>query len=381
MKYLFILGNHPELSVAEIYSFFRGNITARLVTRDVLLAETGEFSAEDVIRRLGGTIKIAAVMEESASFELEKTIGWSESMLVGNRRPIFGISVYGSPAVKTPVLAMEIKKSLKSVDVSSRWVTSKEATLSSVVVTQNKLIEEGMELVIAGKGPVYIARTLAVQAFKELSDRDYGRPSRDDQSGMLPPKLAQIMLNLGQVRSESVILDPFCGSGTILCEAALAGVEKIYGSDISPKAIADTKKNIAWYKKEYDLHYSLELIQADALEIGEKLPAASLDAIIFEGYLGPQRGDVDWRRELLELTPLYQDFLKVAHGLLKPGGRLVAALPYVKRADRAFSIELKTDDWQLPPVLPSGISFSGSQGLIYGRQGQRVWRQIIILQK
>ena len=58
----------------------------------------------------------------------------------------------------------------------------------------------------------FLGQTLVVQPFKVLSKRDFGRPARDDHSGMLPPKLAQIMINLARRNddiSTKTILDPF----------------------------------------------------------------------------------------------------------------------------------------------------------------------------
>ena len=119
-------------------------------------------------------------------------------------------------------------------------------TLSSVVVEQNKLTTaQGAEIVIVQfDKKLFLGKTIAVQPFKELSFRDYGRPARDDYSGMLPPKLAQIMLNLSGAKPADTILDPFCGSGTILTEAMLMGYQDLVGSDVSSKAIEDTGKNI-----------------------------------------------------------------------------------------------------------------------------------------
>ncbi len=54
------------------------------------------------------------------------------------------------------------------------------------------------------------------------------------------------------------ILDPFCGSGTILQEAMLLGFKNIYGSDKDKRAIANSKENINWLKKEYKLSNSIK---------------------------------------------------------------------------------------------------------------------------
>ena len=93
-------------------------------------------------------------------------------------------------------------------------------------------------------GAVFV--TKAIQPIESLGERDFGRPYRDAKSGMLPPKLAMMMINLAGQSLGATILDPFCGSGTILMEAATIGYTNLMGSDISPKAIDDTRQNFAW---------------------------------------------------------------------------------------------------------------------------------------
>jgi len=69
------------------------------------------------------------------------------------------------------------------------------------------------------------------------------------QVGMLPPKLARIMINLSRTPEGHLpekIYDPFCGTGTVLLEALSLGIQ-IAGSDLSEKMITATKKNTQWY--------------------------------------------------------------------------------------------------------------------------------------
>ena len=51
-----------------------------------------------------------------------------------------------------------------------------------------------------------------------------------------------INLALSQNIDYKNLLDPLRGSGTILTEAAVMGYQNLYGSDISRKAITDTKE-------------------------------------------------------------------------------------------------------------------------------------------
>jgi len=70
---------------------------------------------------------------------------------------------------------------------------------------------------------------------------------RDDENGMLP---AEARADDGESRGlpgKRRDLDPFCGSGTVLMEAALATkASKIIGSDNSAEQVAATAKNLEW---------------------------------------------------------------------------------------------------------------------------------------
>jgi len=153
-----------------------------------------------------------------------------------------GFSVYpqvsaGAYTQKLFKTGLELKKKLKVQGISCRLVTSRETNLSAVVVAHNKLLTaQGREFVILkNNNQFFIGETIDVQPFAELSKRDYGRPQRDSQSGMIPPKLALMMLNLSMAKDTENILDPFCGSGTILQEAVWQGRTNLYGSDISAR--------------------------------------------------------------------------------------------------------------------------------------------------
>ena len=265
MRYFFILGNNPTLSIAEISAVFglNDNSKTEIISQEIFLLETeNSFDSAELIKKLGGVIKIGVISNEF-NFDNQKIIAEAEKLIDTNYQGKikFGISYYGNKQLNLKVIGMEIKKCLREKNISVRWVISREKILSSVVVEQNKLISQGAEIVLIQKdNHVLIGKTLAVQPFKELSFRDYGRPGRDDYSGMLPPKLAQIMINLASVEThdyaslhDMTILDPFCGSGTILTEAILMGYKNLIGSDISSKAIEDTKKNIVWIKNKFQI--------------------------------------------------------------------------------------------------------------------------------
>lgn len=426
MKYFFILGNNPALSIAEILAVLPNFNSYELINKDVFVLDIDENISGDIIKRLGGTIKFGRIELESSEKDL---LGSMLSMIELEEikgKFNFGISVYGGK-IKTEPLGMEIKKYIKEADKSARYVISREPVLSSVVVETNKLVDGGIEFVLFDKSPlplipptpfvkgeslkgtdndtpltrgargVMIARTLSVQPFKELSFRDYGRPGRDDRSGMLPPKLAQILINLASApltRGDGgVLLDPFCGSGTILTEAMLMGFENLIGTDISDRAIRDTKENIKWLKAKFQiLNSKFQMFSLSATELNKKIEANSIEAIATEPYLGPQRGQVDLKRVVRELEELYTMALLEMYKVLKPGGRVAMVWPVFKVASRkqlgvSQCLSPSIGNFKRVEILPDDlkenmiIKLSERGTIVYGREGQKVWREIVVLEK
>ena len=66
------------------------------------------------------------------------------------------------------------------------------------------------------------------------------------------PKYARALVNLARVRPGGRLLDPFCGTGSIVAEAVLAGMEAV-GSDISEKMVEGTRNNLTFLGVGADL--------------------------------------------------------------------------------------------------------------------------------
>jgi len=398
-KYFFILGNHPTLSIAELMAVFP-NAPASVANQDALLLDLEEeIEAKRMIANIGGTIKVGKIFNQQDNFDLKKIISAitetvDKKNIQGKYK--FGLSFYGRGKINLKQLGMELKNKLKDAGLSSRWVTSKEPMLSSVVVEQNKLTDKGLEVVlIRSNNKILLGKTLAVQPFKQLSFRDYGRPARDDRSGMLPPKLAQIMINLalapstyeGESKSE-VILDPFCGSGTILTEAMLMGLTNLIGSDISKKAITDTKSNIEWIIKNYQLlNTNYKLFNNNVTELPKFIKPNSVDAIITEPYLGPQRGKINFGQTISQLNDLYSRSLKIFELILKPEGRIIMVWPIFLISHNSYRLAPNLNNFKIINPIPEHfkknlvIKLTDRKTIIYGRPGQKVWREIVIMEK
>ena len=75
-------------------------------------------------------------------------------------------------------------------------------------------------------------------------------------SGALHPRLARALVNLVP-RTASSILDPCCGTGSILLEACAVGLDA-YGADKNPRMVGMSRKNLA----HFDYAAPVELIDA-----------------------------------------------------------------------------------------------------------------------
>ena len=93
---------------------------------------------------------------------------------------------------------------------------------------------------------------VGVRAFDQpLSRRQYRVVN---VRGALRPTVAAALVRLATPGSKSQrVWDPFCGSGTILCEAAQMGHE-IWGTDIEPEAVKASQSNIWTAKREFRGH-------------------------------------------------------------------------------------------------------------------------------
>ena len=397
MKYFFVLGNNPALSIAELNTVVDLK-EAKLLAPDFLItAGDTEINPHSLIARLGGVIKIGIIRKELSASVKQLELALQVCQIAHTKQGAtpegkfnFGFSDYGLHQFNKQDLGIKLKNYFKTKNISSRFVVSREKNLSSVIVEQNKLLKRGIEIVLAkNDSHVYLGETLAVQPFKDLSRRDYGRPARDDKSGMLPPKLAQAMINLAQIKNnDDLILDPFCGSGTILSEAMLLGFKNICGLDISLQAIENTKKNINWTKELYQLtDIKMKFLVKSVLYLNQFIKNNSTAAIITEPYLGPQRGRIDFIEVIKELEELYSQALQQFAQTLRPGGRVVMVWP-VFYGDKPISPKIN-ESLKKVKLLPDAFidnieirKFLNARGnIVYGRSGQKVFREIIILEK
>jgi len=373
----FILGSHPDISIAEI----KAVVGERPVFeyQNVLFIDDLNENLGELQERLAGTIKIGRIIGEMNEWNIDEASALIASVVsesAGKNKIEFGLSDYGIKQ-NLSTIGKEVKKLVKQTGRPVRYVSSREPQLSSVIVKENHLLESGGEFVFLASGDkILIGQTETVQDYKAWSKRDYGRPERDAKAGMLPPKLARMMINLSGLDPKKVtLLDPFVGSGTILMEAALLGCKKLIGSDISEKAIHDSKKNWNWLVQNFELSdISISLHTSPAQKIDE-IVEEEVDVIITETYLGKPKSkplsETEFNQTKKELMEIYEPSFLTIKKLLKKDGVMVIAVPAFKVGNEYKRLNLES--------FFKKIGFTVSQTFLYHRENQIVAREIFIL--
>ncbi|MBI3956019.1 methyltransferase domain-containing protein [Candidatus Gottesmanbacteria bacterium] len=345
-SWLFIFGRTHELSFYELAALIHDPVTT--ITPGVGRVEDPQETIDPgvLIRALGGTVKIAREKGKIAVLTAEEVLlifkNEGESLT-------FGISLYGEGHLDTRLLA-GVKEGLERRGIHARYVAGHEGNaLSSVVITKQHVKEL---ILVRVKDGYIVGETEAVQDFEAWNARDYGRPYADPKAGMLPPKVARMAINLASASTHSrinasrILLDPFCGMGTILGEALLTGWSVI-GSDQSEEAVEKAKKNIEFLQgtslqDRKEVPYGLFV--SDATHISEKIAPESIDAIVTEPFMGPTVVETENVKNVIKgLEKLYIGCLREWHKILKPKGHIVIALPEYAVGGKTFFVKTIID--------------------------------------
>jgi tRNA G10 N-methylase Trm11 len=401
MSHFLMFGNHPRLSLAEYRAVCGEGVPTPTLVAHAAIVEDTQWDGARLMELLGGTVKLGEVLATLPVGEVDAEklveICLSRPRNMGDREIAFGCSVEGgSPGAKRKLeeLPLKLKRAFKAREIRSRWVTSKDSpSLSPAAVSKLKMTTEGYDIVLIADGQtIYVGLTTHVQNADAWSARDYGRPVRDDENGMLPPKLARMMVNLAQVKEGETLLDPFCGSGTVLMEAALAThAGKLLGSDSEEKQIADSIKNTDWLVEKHILTIAdrerTAFFQSDARKLADHASAKKIDVVVTEGSLGPLlRGhegqkQLDTNRDVV--TELWKDTLRSLHPLLTKDARLVVCWPSYKTSHGLSRVKLDDDLEGLGYTLVNALAGWDDTGapMIYHREGQKIARRIVVVKK
>lgn len=438
-----ILGRQPALGIAELEGLFGASALTPVGETAVLLAvdpNTVNF------KRLGGTVKAGKLLHEFKKTDwngieeyLEKHFPEHLKYLPEDGKLNLGLSTYGVDVSvkKQQATALSLKKIAKKHGKAVRVVPNKTHELNSASVLHNNLVgENGWELCfVAHQDSIFMSQTIFIQDIEAYAARDQKRPKRDAKVGMLPPKLAQIIVNLASGKIElleqqnsfgldaaqgsqeertkrisntvseqqtpadtvlrqeekqfvnpvheqgfptKVILDPFCGTGVVLQEALLMGYD-VFGTDIDLRMVQYSEENIEWLKTRFTAPGEAHVTVGDATNFDWK---QAFNIVACETYLGrpfshqPQTATL--KKVIRDVDTIHKKFLENMAKQTEKGTRLCLAVPAWKIKDAFWHIQ--TLD-HLEKLGYTRLSFThvSNEDLIYHRENQIVGRELVVL--
>ena len=426
-----IPGKNYMLSLAELAAFLearKAKFEIGITSREFFIVNIYENAEKLDIADFGGIIKIGKA-SKSLPTDLMKATFLEKNRESRNKvdqeiksgdiitgmlekatgKYSFGVSVYNAEETLRPIskviqrhVGSVVKQELREHGVKSGFMGFSRdrqlPQLTHVEVLKTKLVEKKAEVLICiGRQHTWLATTTGVHDPFEFQKRDIEKP-RQRKIFAMPPRLAKIMVNLSFCTAGKILLDPFCGVGTILQEALLAKA-KVVGLDLNPWCVEATNTNLEWLVTEYGLKEAeYRVLRGDALSLAKKI-GYGVDCIATEPDLGPALRDVPttpYALKIVEkLEPLFFRFLEEAHKVLANEGRLVLVTPYFRtRSGKPvrMAMEKTAEDMGFRRVYPFRREFFSEENkkidsLVAARslweigEKHKVGREIHIFQK
>lgn len=139
-------------------------------------------------------------------------------------------------------------------------------------------------------------------------ESDARNPGKRDffHPGVMMPRMARALVNIACAQPGDILLDPFCGTGGILIEGELLGMQAV-GSDFDPLMVKGSRTNLP----------AAQVMLADATRL--PFADASIDTVVTDFPYGQS---VCIRKEDT-MDRLYMSSLEEIRRVLKPGRRAV----------------------------------------------------------
>lgn len=384
----FVLWRESRLSIAEIYNFFWKK---NCIYANMEIAIFEDIKSEDVItnfHKLWWSIKAIEIVSKIQN--LKEFTTWTIKLISEIASDYdwkfnFWLASYWKQ-INIFTLWIQVKKELKKeIETNLRFVNKDNNNVNAATYKREKLNSSWVEInYISTAECDYIWETIIFQDVDEYSKRDYWK-DRDMNIWMLPPKLAQIMINIAW--NSNSIYDPFCWLWTVLIEAANSWIQNINWSDINPDMVSASRWNIKRYFKEW-MH--INIFKQDATKIHSLWNDIQNINIISEWFLWSIM--TKWHvtpekinEERKNLANLYDKFF-FSLNKIRYKWTIVMCFPFWQFKwkyiyfEEVYKIFKK---YSITPqkMLPENIDMkeTRSWSILYHRPNQQVWREIFLL--
>lgn len=297
--FAFLPGNNTDLSLLELSRVFGDNPT-----------QVGKFIfLENYYPKELGAVSKVYELSEITDFktqleELLVSFDDKEVYVVSNTQEVIDLFEMNIKELTSKILP---KSKISFVSASRKYLAN--------------------EVIIAEIDYVYyIGKTIKSFDSREFKILDEYRLKRKFTHGT-SPRLARVMINLLALEKGKTILDPFCGTATLLLEALRQGYN-VVGLDTDEGLIADARENIIDLIEREEIKNNYKLKNSDA-----QSTKFSADAVVFEPYMGPFLSELPSKKAaqmiIEELQELYFLTFKNLYKNLKEGSIVVCVLPSI----------------------------------------------------
>jgi len=312
-KLFFLLsGEHETLPVSELKAILEaeGYVYEVLEKLDQALRLNADLSCTETVKRRAALTRIcglelfcckaetAEIMESLCSTNIDEVLREGESFVVRVKRVKNYASRIDKMALERKLGEIVLKKA-KNAKVNLR---NPDKTFTGIL-TDEKFVF-GVKLAEILPKPFVERRP---------NKKPFFHPSA------MQAKLARCMVNLSKPKSGELVFDPFCGTGSMLVEAALIGC-RVLGSDIKRRMAKGTSRNVAYFKIKPE-----GILVADA----RSLPLTKVDCVVTDPPYG--RSATTLKRTTRQIV---EEVLMAVSELLDKGQRICMAAPKTLKIGR-----------------------------------------------
>ena len=229
-EYLFELGGeNKELAKIEALELLKTegyNPETHFDEGQIIIIKTSPKLALKTIRRLGMTKRVSRIIHSSEEKNIEKVIEQLPTLNLGKS-------------------SFAVRQICRTV-ISERKIAIK---IGQKIPIENKIDLDNPDVKIL----VYTGSKIIISILEENSTTSYKsclkhhvryRPYFSPIS--IHPRIARSMVNLANCSPNDTVLDPFCGTGGILIEAADMGM-KAKGIDLLEKMVVNSRGNLKYF--------------------------------------------------------------------------------------------------------------------------------------
>jgi len=243
-KYLLELGGeNTELGkyeALELFSFKKYSPKLETDNGNIIIISTSKKIGKSLINRLSMTKRISNIIFTSIKEDIQSILNDLENINIGDKS--FAIRQIGQNGLDSEKIAISIGEKISN----KNKIELNNPEITVLFHQKNKFI-------------ISLCNSDWDTGYKKclrhhISHRPYFSPIS------IHPRIARAMVNLSNCNEKEPLIDPFCGTGGILIEAADMGIE-ITGIDLKEKMVEYTKGNLK--------HYGFEgkLITSDLEEV------------------------------------------------------------------------------------------------------------------